>query len=243
MANILAGLARDDEAINAFRRAITLNPGDAWPYHHLALLLERRQAFDQAISLYRQAIQHHRTEADRAVSLDSLGNLYQDLARYAEAIQTFRQAVQANPKFALPWNSLGDIHCLLGEYEQAVEAYRQAIALDPDYAWPYNNLGLVYEQLREYDLAIETYRIVMDRHTNDQDRAVSWNNLGDVYVALRREQEAIAAYEQAITLDPDYMWPYNSLGNLYEQRGQTDYAYALYRQASLRRRWRAPVAA
>ena len=88
--------------------------------------------------------------------------------------------------------------------------------------------------MREYEQAIATYQQVLDRHADNQDLAVSWNSLGDVYLALSRETEAIDAYEQAIALDPDYIWPYNSLGNIYEKRGEYDYAYALYRQATYR---------
>lgn len=236
LGNVYAMLAQDQEAIAAYRRAIELNPAEAWPYHHLALVYENRQAYPPAAALYRQAIDRHRTDSDRAVSWDSLGNVYSSWGQYPQAIQAFEEAVRLNPQFALPWNSLGDVYSAVGDYPKAIEAYRQAIALDPNYAWSYNNLGLVYEKIREYDLAIATYRQVLDRQTEAQDRAVSWNSLGDVYLALNREKEAVTAYEQAIALDPDYVWPYNSLGGIYEKRGQYDYAYALYQQATRRHR-------
>lgn len=238
LGNIYAMQGQDREAVEAYNRAIQLSPNDPWPYHSLALLYERRQVHEQAAQLYRQAITVHRSDRDRAISWDSLGNVYSDWGRYQDAIQAFREAIRLNPAFPLPWNSLGDVYSAVGDYNQAVEAYRQAIELDPDYAWPYNNLGLVYEKMRAYEQAISVYRQVLDRHPNDRDRAVSWNSLGDVYLALRREQEAISAYEQAISLDPDYIWPYNSLGSIYEKRGQHEYAYALYQQATHRHRQR-----
>jgi len=87
-------------------------------------------------------------------------------------------------------------------------------------------------------LAIDIYRQIIDRRDDHPDLAVSWNSLGDIYDSLQREDEAIAAYEQAIRLDPDYNWAYNRLGAIYERRGDSDQAFALYRQATRRRRQR-----
>jgi superkiller protein 3 len=241
LGNIYAALEQDEEAIHAYRRAIELSPNDPWPYHNLALVYEKREVYGEAIALYQQAIERHTTERDRAISWDSLGNVYSDVGRYEEAIQAFRRSIEFNPNYALPWNSLGDVSQALGDYQQAVNAYQRAIALDPDYAWPYNNLGLVYENMQEYELAIATYKKVINRHTSKRDQAISWNSLGDVYEALTREEEAIKAYEQAILLDPDYIWPYNSLGAIYEKRGDQDQAYALYQQATRRHRQRSLV--
>ncbi len=241
LGNIYAALEQDDEAINAYRQAIAINPADPWPYHNLALVYEKMENYDQAIALYRQAIERHATDYNRAVSWDSLGNVYSDAGRYEEAVQAFQEAIRLNPKYALPWNSLGDVYNALGNRQQAIAAYQQAIALDPGYAWPYNNLGMVYQTIGQYEQAIGAYRQVIDKHASNHDRAISWNNLGDVYRELQREAEAIEAYEQAIRLDPDYAWPYNSLGAIYEKRGDHDQAYALYRQATHRHRQRALV--
>ncbi len=53
--------------------------------------------------------------------------------------------------------------------------------------------------------------------------------------------QAITAYEEAIRLDPDYTWPYLSLGAIYERHGEQDQASALYQQATRRHRQRSLV--
>ena len=56
--------------------------------------------------------------------------------------------------------------------------------------------------------------------------------MGNLYSALNQSEEAIAAYEQAIELDPGYTWPYHNLGAIYEKRGENEQALTLYQQAT-----------
>lgn len=238
LGNVYAGQDQDEEAILAYRRAIELKPADPWPYHNLAVVYEKREVYGEAIALYRQAIERHRTDRERAVSWDSLGNVYSDLGRLEESVQAFRESIRLNAEYALPWNSLGDVYHQLGDYEHAAEAYQKAIALDPDYVWAYNSLGMVYESMGQPQQAIGVYRQIIGRGSNSPDLAVTWNNLGDIYSDMQREADAIAAYEEAIRLDPDYTWAYNRLGALYERRGDRDQAAALYQQATRRHRLR-----
>jgi tetratricopeptide (TPR) repeat protein len=48
---------------------------------------------------------------------------------------------------------------------------------------------------------------------------------------LKREEEAIDAYQQAIKLDPDYSWPYQNLGAIYEARDDYEEALVYYQRA------------
>ena len=50
-------------------------------------------------------------------------------------------------------------------------------------------------------------------------------------MSLGRNDEAIAAYQQAIALDPKYAYPHNGLGNVYRSLGRNDEAIAAYQQA------------
>ncbi|MBP1928328.1 tetratricopeptide (TPR) repeat protein [Methanolinea mesophila] len=56
------------------------------------------------------------------------------VARHAQAIQEFQQAVALDPTFARAYFALGQSYAALGDHMNAIEAYRQAIALSPGLA-------------------------------------------------------------------------------------------------------------
>ena len=54
------------------------------------------------------------------------------LNQFEEAAEVFKQAIAADPKYALPYNGLGGSLLKSGRYEEAVEVYRKAIAIGGD---------------------------------------------------------------------------------------------------------------
>lgn len=226
-----------DEAISAYRRATVLDADYAWPYHHLGLIYADQGQDEQAIALFQQALEHHQTDEHRALSWNKLGDAYHALGRSEEAIAAYQRVIELNPRYALPWYSLGNVYRSLDRYQEVIEAYRRAIELDPTYAWPYHHLAAMYLERGEYEPAITRFQQALERHEHDTDRAVAWTKLGDAYRALGRRDEAGGAYRQAITLAPDYPWPYHHLGLLYSeyvtpnQVAHLQSALHLYRQA------------
>ncbi|PWV63169.1 tetratricopeptide repeat protein [Plasticicumulans acidivorans] len=143
----------------AFRKAINLDPQDAWPWHNLGFLLAARlQRYDEAEAAYRKAIDLDPRSAWPWVSLGIL--LADHLQRYDEAEAAYRKAIDLNPRSAWPWKDLGLLlsdH--LQRYDEAEAAYRKAIDLDPQDAWPWNNLGnLLAARLQRYDEAETAFR-------------------------------------------------------------------------------------
>jgi tetratricopeptide (TPR) repeat protein len=205
LGKVYHALGRRAEAIDAYERAIKLDPGHAWPYNNLGVVYAAQGDYEPAATFYRQAIEQHDSDKDRSVSWDNLGNVLTALGQYEEAIEAYQQAVTLNPNYVLPWNSLGNVYLGLERYSKALEAYQQAIQLDPDYALPWNGLGDVYHQL--------------ERHAVGSD--------------LRADQttRAIESYRRAIELNPDYAWPYHSLGTIYEQQREYESALSYYQQA------------
>jgi tetratricopeptide (TPR) repeat protein len=57
------------------------------------------------------------------------------------------------------------------------------------------------------------------------------NNTGNALSELGRDEEAIEAYQQAISIDPKYPYPYNGLGNALSELGRDEEAIGRYQQA------------
>jgi superkiller protein 3 len=84
------------EAINAFNRAIALDPSFGWSYSNLARTLAMLGQHAQAIPLYQKSIELMADKKDQAVSWNRLGNSYRRLNDYDNAIKAFREAVALN---------------------------------------------------------------------------------------------------------------------------------------------------
>jgi len=66
---------------------------------------------------------------------------------------------------------------------------------------------------------------------NDRDNALAWFVLGRAYSELKRNPEAIAAYQQALRLDPGDIHARNNLGNVYRDSQRYRDALHAYREA------------
>jgi tetratricopeptide (TPR) repeat protein/tRNA A-37 threonylcarbamoyl transferase component Bud32 len=167
-------------------------------------------------------------------------------ARYDEAAELARRALQLDPNFHEPLGFIGACSARLGRYDEAAAWHGklEAIArarndhrLLTD-AWA--NQGLMfwfkgeYETARDYctraaDLARDEGRIT--------DLAQINNNLGFVLLRLNRLAEAEAAFRQAVETHQAYgalislVAPYNGLGGVLLEQGRYEESADYYRRA------------
>ncbi|MCP5353288.1 MAG: tetratricopeptide repeat protein [Chromatiales bacterium] len=224
-------LERYDEAEQAYRRAIEIDPKYAYPWNGLGnLLADHRNRPDEAEQAYRRAIE---IDPEFVWPWNNLGIvLVDDLNRPDEAEQAYRRAIEIDPKDAWPWNGLGNLLMShLNRPGEAEQAYRRAIEIDPEFAWPWNGLGiLLVDHLNRPDDAEQAYRRAIEI---DPEFAPPWNNLGNLLMDdLNRPEEAEQAYRRAIEIDPEFAPPWNGLGSLLaDHRNRPDEAEQAYRRA------------
>jgi tetratricopeptide (TPR) repeat protein len=90
-----------------------------------------------------------------------LGNVFNKPQNPEEAIQSYKEAIQANPNDFDAYFNLGGCYSKLGNEKEAMMATKEAVRIRPDYAFAYIALGLNYHNLGQYDQAIETYKQAM----------------------------------------------------------------------------------
>lgn len=190
----------------AYRKAIELDPADAWSWYNLGnLLADKLKRPQEAEAAYHTAIELD--PADFWPWYD-LGFLLDDkLKRPQEAEAAYRKAIELDPAHAWPWNSLGVLLAnKLHRLDEAAAAYRMAIKLDSTDAWSWINLGaLLGDKLNRHEEAEAAYRKAIDL---DPTQALSWNSLGDHLLANKGNfNEAAAAFARGAALEPD-MHPY-----------------------------------
>jgi len=63
-----------------------------------------------------------------------------------QAIARYREALEADPAYALAWNALAMALQRKGDLDAALEAGRKAVELEPDDPLGYTNLSIFYQQ-------------------------------------------------------------------------------------------------
>ena len=79
------------------------------------------------------------------------GNILHDQGKLEDAIESYIQALQLNPKFVGVYNNLGNVLKDLGRLEEAIESYKRALMIDPDYVEACYNMGIILTGIK-FDL-------------------------------------------------------------------------------------------
>jgi tetratricopeptide (TPR) repeat protein len=189
----------------AYRKAIELDPTDAWSWYNLGnLLADKLKRSQEAEAAYHKAIELD--PADFWPWYD-LGFLLADkLNRPQEAEAAYRKAIELAPAHAWPWNSLGVLLAnKLDRLDEAAAAYRMAIKLDSTDAWSWINLGaLLGDKLNRPSDAEAAYRKAIELAPT---LALAWCSLGNLLADKGNFTEAAAVFAQGAALEPD-MHPY-----------------------------------
>jgi tetratricopeptide (TPR) repeat protein len=163
----LGHLYRDEshqylKAEEAYRKAIELNPTDAWSWVGLGdLLTDHFGRHNEAEQVFRKAIE---SDPQQVWAWNALGNLLTSrLSRHAEAETVFRSAINIDPQNVYNfcnWVDLGDLlRDEFSRHAEAEHAYRQAIKCAPKSAWPWMALGYLFAyKLYRHVEAEQAYR-------------------------------------------------------------------------------------
>lgn len=93
LGELFAGTGSGDDAVDAFRRAIELEPQDPQAYANLARTLVANNKYQEAIPVYQKAIDLLHDNKEKAAAWNRLGNVYRKLNDYDSAIKAYQKAV------------------------------------------------------------------------------------------------------------------------------------------------------
>ena len=127
------------EAIDCFRRAVSLQPDYALAHFNLGMALRGQGRNGEAVDAFREVT---RLAPQRPEAYVGLGQTLMSLDRLDEAADCFRALLKLTPGDAEALVNLGRIlQHAQNNLEEAVSCYRRALQLEPGYASVYDNLG------------------------------------------------------------------------------------------------------
>ena len=121
-----------DEAVDAYRKVLELNPGAAGALVNLGTICYRLRKFGEAEKYYLEAVG---ADPDYALAEFNLGNLYDEQGRMKEAFEHYRRALNLNPQYADAHFNLALLCERLGDPLKAVHHWKTYLKLDHAGQW------------------------------------------------------------------------------------------------------------
>lgn len=86
-----------DKAIEAYQKAVNIDPSFGWSYSNLALAYSRQGRYAEAIPLYNKSIDLFRNDREKAFSWNRLGDTYRRLNDHDNALAAYEMAAGLDP--------------------------------------------------------------------------------------------------------------------------------------------------
>jgi len=196
--------------------------GDAEFLFLLAVVKTEQKLFDAAVSLFERAAD---ALPDRADIAYGLGVALQAGGDTGAAVAAWQRAAALDPDHQDACFNMAKGLNELGRDEQARAVYATLLALNPGHlAGLYNLANLNFRGDDFAEAAVLFERLVghAPKHLD------GWINLGMTCKALGRLKDAEAAYQQALSLDPDCVEAHWNRSNLLLLQGRWDEGFADY---------------
>lgn len=217
-----------DMAVASYHRALEVNPDSSLVYHHLGAALIFLEQWDNAVISLQRVIELNPLNPNWAGSYMLLANALSKLGKTEQAIAAYQQCLQLQP-----------------HYMEAVVSLQRLVELNPlnpNWAELYRFLEDSLSKLGQseqadyfvYCQAVISLQHIIELNPLKPKRARSYRLLGDCLSKLGKLEQAIAAYQQCVELQPDYI-VYCNMGSLLTISGKVNEAIVAYQQAELLR--------
>lgn len=191
----------DDGALQAFEKALSLDPMYHEAHYNKALVLDDLGLVSDAVESFRQAEDSAGNDvASAAMYCCSSALLLASEQQYDEALSAYDRAINRDPNCVDAWTNRGELLCELGEFSEAISSHCRALELSKE---PRLKCGILY------NLAF-TYAVMGEKSSCQEtlDRAIALDkdevlsillNFRGASLSQRRQEEM--AFLQLETAD------------------------------------------
>ncbi len=126
--NLFISEKRYEEALEAFNKAIEINPKDGYVFSRKGIALGIMGRYEEALEAFNKAIEINPKDG---YTLSNKGIALGNLDRYEEALAAFNKAIEINPKDVYVLSSKGIALGNLGRHDEALDIFNKAIEINP----------------------------------------------------------------------------------------------------------------
>jgi len=134
LGNVFDRQDRNQEAIQAFLKAIEIDPANAENWHELGNVYFKAASYEEAVNAYNKALE---LDAGLGWSYSNLALTFVSQGNYSAAIPLYLKSIELltdDKDKAVCWNRLGNAYRKLDDYENALQAFQSADDLDAENA-------------------------------------------------------------------------------------------------------------
>ena len=196
-------LDRLDEAEPLCRKAIEVNPNYSEPYNTLGILEFKRNNYVEAEKDFQMSVDRSPTYVFPLVNLSQAQSR---LGKATDAENTLSKAVEynngaPNSVFADAVSEIAATYAFQANYEKSADNLKRLIYLRPYDTQPHSRLALTLYLLKRFDEGESEAQAAL---LLDQRNADAWNTLGLIKLAKNDDASASTAFQQVVTIDPNY---------------------------------------
>lgn len=232
---------RYQEAIDALKTSIRMQPDDLKTYYSLGIALYSGLGrAEEAAAVLEEVVGR---DSSWSPVYPLLGAVYMDLNRQDRAIPLLKRAVALDPTWE-NHNRLGLAHLRNENPTAAIAAFERAVRQAPWQPHPHLSLARLYEQQgraqeaarqRQIFVQLQPIEDEVQRHLDNLSSfpgdIESRHLLGEAYVAQGRVEEGLAAFRQVIAADSSYAPAQYGLGAALHYKNDLEAAIAAYERA------------
>ncbi len=204
---VLCGKGRYEDAIEAFDKAIKLNPSSAVAWNNKGNALKLQNKHDEAIMAFDKSVELNPKYTD---AWNNKGMALYDQHKYDKSILAYDTALEIKPKLAKAWYNKGLALCNQGKYQEAIWAYDKAIKNDSKNIDALYNKSITHRSLGQIKEADETLDLAK-RELNCKGAELSNSE---------KHFEAIQAFDKAIGIDPKFLCAWVNKGITLSKMGR-----------------------
>jgi tetratricopeptide (TPR) repeat protein len=209
------------KAVDAYLRAVETSWSNVDLYDYLIGELQKVNAEAEIAKVYGAAEATYTKLLDMSDNKSSvyrnLGRLYIARKQFENAVQTYQQAIETNPKDAYLYR---DFVANLKEYDAAVyidKIYSLAANVESQKSSYYRNLGDELFKKKKFDIALQNYHHAIKANPEDES---AYLRLGATQLQLRSYGLAIQSLKKTLALDNKTEGAYGALGTALTKKGR-----------------------
>jgi len=206
-------LGRYDEAIDAAKESIRINPRQIGPYNSITYIYAVHLGKVDSLLVWSKRVVSKNPEYHTGYIHLGQAYLGKDSLKLAEA--AFMKALEIRPDYIPALRLLAATYQLMGNYHTAIQLEQKVLELYPSGFWSHYGLGILFQQSGDTISSqehFEIFRNMAESLLNESpEEGYHYINLGLVHTRLGEKERGLEIGQKGIEIDPDQHFGYARL--------------------------------